>query len=333
MMGYLCQRVWHAALTLVVAVSLVFIAVRALPRNPLLIRFGQHPVPEQFQAMMEAQGWNRPVASQLAQFLTRVVLRADLGESFMRPGERVRDELLQKVPATIELSCAAMLLAIPLGILAGVAAAQWQHQFPDHLCMVMALLGVSVPVFFLGICLVQVFTALPTGNRLPPGTDYQAWTGFVIADAISQGNSKLAQSALRHLCLPAMALSTIPMAIIARITRANMLECLSSDYIRTARAKGVSAFSATWRHAFPNAAIPIVNIAGLQLGTLLTGAVLTETVFNWPGLGRYLVDAVQNSDYAVVQGGALFIAAMFVTLNLVLDLTFVWLDPRLRDAS
>jgi peptide/nickel transport system permease protein len=270
----------------------------------------------------------------LHEFLVRLVTRGDLGYSLARSSERVSDELRRRIPATIELTLAAMLLALPLGVAAGVAAAVWHNRWPDWTCMVGALLGVSVPVFFLGICLRALFTGMPVGFRLPPYVvDFEPWTQFYLLDTLLQGRPDLFASAARHLLLPGLALSSIPAAIIARITRSTMLEVLSLDYVRTARAKGASPWRVVWRHALPNAAPPIVNIAGFQIGLLLSGAVLTETVFDWPGVGKYVVDAVKESDFTVVQAGALVVAGVFVLANLLVDLLYLWLDPRVRVES
>jgi ABC-type dipeptide/oligopeptide/nickel transport system permease component len=325
---FFAARVAQALATMLMAVVLVFFAVRLLPNNPVLARYGQHAVTDRVDAEMKARGWDRPAWEQLVDYLGDVFLRGDLGESFFRPGESVTAELLNKVPATIELTIAALALAIPLGIFAGVVAAVWRGRFPDVFFTTSALLGVSIPVFFLGICLLRAFTNMPTGFRLGFGADFQSTTGFLVPETLLRGRPDLCVDALWHLCLPAIALSTIPMAVIARITRSSMLEVLSADYVRTASSKGASRWRVIWRHAFPNAAVPVVNIAGFQVGALLTGAVLTETVFSWPGMGRYLVEAVKDADYAVVQGGALVIAAVFVSTNLILDGVYLWLDPR-----
>jgi len=224
-----------------------------------------------------------------------------------------------------------MIIAVPFGISFGVAAAVWRNRFPDYFCMIGSLIGVSVPVFFLGICLRAIFTDLPTSQRLPSYVfDFEPLTGLYLIDTLLRGRFELFLSALKHLLLPAIALSSIPTAIIARITRSSMLEVLSADYVRTARAKGNSRWRVVWRHAFPNASVPIVNITGFQIGLLLSGAVLTETVFDWPGMGKYIVDAVPDKDYVVVQAGALVIATIFVMLNLFLDVVYAWLDPRIR---
>jgi peptide/nickel transport system permease protein len=291
-------------------------------------------VPEAVSAEMAKQGWDRPIPVQFASFVTNLVTRGDLGQSFVRPGRSVSADLRRRVPATIELSLAALVLAIPLGIALGVAAAVWRNGPADWLCTGVSLGGVSVPVFFLGILLVTIFSDMPTGRQLPsdlpPESDFESVTGFVIPELILRGRFDLLGEALRHIALPALALSTIPLATIARITRSSMLEVLSADYVRTARAKGNSWWRVVWSHAFPNAAVPVANIAGFQVGMLLTGAVLTESVFSWPGLGTYLVDAVKDVDYAVVQGGSLVVAVLFTGTNLFVDLLHTWLDPRIR---
>ena len=223
-----------------------------------------------------------------------------------------------------------MLIALPVGILAGVAAAVWRNRLPDYLCMSGSLLGVSVPVFFLGICLLYAFPNMPPGWRLPPGLHFSRSTEFVVIESLLRGQLGVFLAAVQHLILPALALSTIPTAYVARITRSSMLDVLAADYVRTARAKGAPPWRVVMRHALPNASIPIANIGGLQVAQLLSGAVLTESVFNWPGLGRYLVQAVQQSDYNVVQGGTLLVAGVFVLVNLLIDLLYAVLDPRVR---
>jgi peptide/nickel transport system permease protein len=330
--GYLARRVVHAAVTLVVAVALVFIAMRSLPGNPLLARFGQHPDADQIERLRRENGWDRPVLVQLGQFFWQVATTGDLGQSLARTNVSVSRELRERIPATIELTVAALLLAIPLGISAGAAAAVWRNRWPDRLSMAASLIGVSVPVFFLAIVLRSVLTGLPTSQRLPPWVlDFETLTGLYLVDTLLRGRLDLFGLAAQHLLLPAVVLSTVPMAVIARITRSSMLEVLSADFIRTARAKGASLWRVVLRHALPSSAVPVTNIAGLQIGLLLSGAVLTETVFDWPGLGQYLAEAViDNKDYVAVQAASIVIAAMFVTLNLVLDLVYVWLDPRIR---
>lgn len=331
MTGYLLRRLFHGLVTIIVAVSLIFIAMRMLPGNPLLAKFGQHPDAEQIQRIIKQQGWDQPIVLQLGRFFYQVVTTGDLGDSIARSNENVSQELRRRIPATIELTLLAMLLAIPIGLGAGIAAAVWRNRWPDRVCMAGSLLGVSVPVFFLGICLRAIFTNMPIGFRLPAFVvDFEPLTGFYLLDTLLQGRFGLFLTAFKHLCLPALALSSIPTAIIARITRSSMLDVLGVDFIRTAKAKGASGWRVVLRHALPNAAPPIVNIAGFQIGLLLSGAVLTETVFDWPGMGKYIVDAVRENDYVIVQAGALVIAGIFVCANLIVDLLYVWLDPRVR---
>lgn len=334
MIRFVLRRLGQALVTMIVAVSLVFLAVRVLPGNPVLARFGQHVDPQQIEKLHREQGWDRPVLVQLVDFFRQVVTTGSFGESLARSNENVADELSHRVPATIELTLASMLLAVPLGLAAGIAAAVWRNRWIDYACMSGSLLGVSVPVFFLGICLRALFPNMPPGFRLPLHVlDFEPITGLYVLDTVLRGRFDLVVPALQHLCLPAIALSSIPMALIARVTRGSMLEVLSADYLRTARAKGNGPWRRVLRHALPNAAVPITNIVGLQTGLLLSGAVLTETVFDWPGLGKYIVDALLVNDYVVVQAGGIVIAALFVTINLGLDLVYLWLDPRLRHAS
>ena len=333
MISYVLRRLGHAAITWLVAVALIFIAMRVLPGNPLLARFGQHPDAAQIERLKRENGWDRPLLVQLGDFYYRLFTTGNLGESIARSGSSISDELAVRMPATVELTFAALCLALPLGILAGVVSAQWRGKWPDALVSTLALVGVSVPIFFLGVVLREVFTGLPTAQRLPPVAEagFTPLTGLYLIDVVLRGRLDLLPSVIAHLLLPAVTLATVPAAAIAKISRGAMLDALHADYIRTAGAKGAAWWRIVWRHALPNAAVPIANIGGLQIGLLLTGAVLTETVFDWPGLGRYLSDAVVNNrDYAVVQAGAIMIAALFAVLNLLLDLLYMWLDPRIR---
>ena len=332
LLPYLLRRLGHALATIFVAVTLVFLAMRALPGNPILARFGQHPDENQIKWLEKQLGWDQPLYVQLGTFYWRLFTQGDMGESIARRNS-VSGELLRCVPATIELTLAALFIAIPCGMAAGTAAAVWKNRWPDRLCTFGSLLGVSVPVFFLAIGLRAFLPWFPVSGRLAAMDQrmFDEITGFYLLDTLLRGEPRLFLSALHHLALPAAALSTIPMAIIARITRGSMLEVLSADYIRTARAKGSNLLRVVLRHALPNAAVPITNIVGLQVGLLLSGAVLTETVFDWPGLGLYVKNAVVgDTDYPAVQGAAIVIATMFVSINFLVDLLFVWLDPRIR---
>jgi ABC-type dipeptide/oligopeptide/nickel transport system permease component len=330
--SYLGWRLVHAAVTVIVAVAMVFIAVRLLPGNPLLARFGQHPDAAQIEKMRKEYGWDRPLLMQLGGFFWQVATTGDLGASLARTDVSVSREIRERFPATIELTLAACLIALPMGVGLGVIAAVWRNRWPDWLCSAGSLLGVSVPVFFLGVCLRIVLTQFPTSQRLPATEfDFVPLTGLYLIDTLLRGRFDLWPIAAQHLFLPALTLSTIPTAIISRVTRSALLDALSADCIRTARAKGCSLWRTVLRHALPTAAPPIANIAGLQVGLLLSGAVLTETVFDWPGMGHYLASAViGDRDYVAVQAGAIVLAALFVAINLLVDLLLVALDPRIR---
>jgi len=328
----LIRRLAQAVVTMLIAVLAIFVAVRVLPANPVIAQFGQHAVPEKIEKEMEERGWNKPLWQQAIAFVGQLA-QGNLGESFARPGEKISTRLSQAVPATLELTFAAMLIAIPLGVAVGTIAALWRSSWPDWISMAIALLGVSIPVFFLAICLIVAFPSMPTGYRLPPGTFHDLHTEFYFFESLLTGQFQMAALSARHLALPAIALSTIPLAVVSRVTRNSMLEVFDADYLRTARAKGASLLRVIVRHAFPNASLSVLNIVGFQLGMLLSGAILTETVFNWPGLGRYVVDAIRDYDYSVVQACALVLAGLFVTLNLTLDVLFLVFDPRLREAG
>ncbi|MHC4597973.1 MAG: ABC transporter permease [Planctomycetota bacterium] len=320
------------ALPVLWGVTLVaFLTVRIAPGGPALAILGEKATAEKIAELNRINGWDRPILVQYGRFLSDVFLRFDFGESYHRR-EKVSDELIQRFPATVELSLAAMLLSVLIGIPAGILAAVKRNSIIDYASMTGALFGVSVPVFFLGLLMLMAFQFLPGGGRLPITVDLDPVTGFVPIDAVLLGEFGVLKAYLRHLLLPAIALSTIPMAVIARMTRSSVLEVLGDDYIRTARAKGLSEKVVVLKHALRAALIPIVTVVGLNFGYLLAGAVLTETVFNWPGLGQYVVHAVLSSDYNPVQGGILLVAGTFVLINLVVDLSYGVIDPRVRVA-
>ncbi len=330
LLAYVGRRLLAAVPVLLGVSFVVFLTIHLLPGDPARAILGEKARPENLARIRHEQGWDRPFLVQYSLFLKRVVTTGSVGRSF-RTGLDIRDEVLRTFPATIELSLAAMILATGLGILAGILAAKWQNRWPDIVSMGISLLGVSIPVFFLGMLLLMAFTpGLPVGGRLPSTIDYDESTHFVIIDALRIGRTDLIPIFLRHLLLPAIALSTVPMAVIARITRTSMIEVLSSDFVRTARAKGLSETRVVLGHAFRNALVPIVTTVGLQFGALLAGAVLTETVFAWPGIGRFVVDAISGRDYIALQGGVLAIAAAFVVVNLAVDVLYAVLDPRVR---
>jgi len=311
---------------------LVFSFVHMIPGDPALTMLGERATPEKVAEVRARLGLDRPIWQQYGLYLKNA-LHGDLGVSIVR-GDPVAGDLLRRFPATVELATAAMLAAIAAGIPIGVASAVWRNSFIDSLARVGALTGVSMPIFWLGLVLAWFFGVqlrlLPTGFRLESGTTFAPWTNFVILDAIAQRNWAVLGDALRHLILPALALATIPVAIIARMTRASMLEVLSQEYIRTAQAKGLSRATVVARHALRNALLPVMTVIGLQVGHLLAGAILTETIFSWPGIGLWVYESIESRDYAIVQGATLFIAVIVVVVNLATDVLYAAVDPRIK---
>lgn len=261
------------------------------------------------------------------------ILSGDLGNS-IQGNIPIANELRRRLPATIELSAFALALAVIIGIPVGVLSAVYRNSIIDTASMTGALIGVSMPIFWLGLLLIYIFSIrlqlLPMVGRLDLGTDLTRITGFLSVDAVIQGNWPALWDVLKHLLMPAVVLSTIPVSIIARITRSSMLEVLGQDYIRTARAKGVIERLVINKHALRNALLPVVTVVGLQLGVLLSGAVLTETIFTWPGIGRWVFDSILKREYPIIQSVTLIVAFMFVTINLLVDVSYAMLNPRIR---
>jgi peptide/nickel transport system permease protein len=311
---------------------LVFVWIRALPGGPAEALLGERATPESIAQIRHQYGLDKPVYVQYWSYL-ETVGRGDLGTSVTtrRP---VTDELKQRFPATIELTVAAMLFALALGIPLGFVAAKRYGSSLDHASLVLSLLGVSIPVFFLAILLKYIFAVklglLPTVGRISALTDLNHPTNFYLLDALLAGDLNAFWDVLEHLMLPAIALGSIPLSIIARITRAAVLDVQNEDYVRTARAKGLSPRDVDERHILRNALLPIVTIIGLQAGLLLSGAVLTETVFAFPGMGTWLVDAIRSRNFPVLQGGILFVSLVFVLVNLLVDVTYALINPRIR---
>lgn len=311
---------------------LVFSFVHLIPGDPAVAMLGERATPEKVAEVRRALGLDRPLHAQYLIYLGKV-LRGDLGTSVVR-GDPVLAELLRRFPATVELAAAAILLAILVGIPVGIVSAVWRNSLVDGIARVWALTGMSMPIFWLGLMLAWFLGVqlrwLPTGFRLGTGTSFEPWTNLVILDSLLQGNWGVFRDALRHLVLPAVALGTIPLAVIARMTRASVLEALSQEYIRTAEAKGLPQAAVVLRHALRNALLPVMTVIGLQVGHLLAGAILTETIFSWPGIGLWVYESIESRDYAVVQGVSLFIAVIFVAVNLATDLLYALADPRIR---
>lgn len=332
MIQYIIKRLLQTIPVLIGVSIIVFAIMRVFSPDPAPIVLGQHATIEATEAWREAHGLNEPIIQQYFTYMGNA-LQGDLGTSYYtkRP---VTQEIFSRFPATVELAIAAILFASFFGILIGTISAVKKNSIFDNLGMLLALIGVSLPIFWLGIMMIIFFSGtlgiLPSGGRLNPLLQPDHVTGFYIIDALLSGDMAALKDAIHHLILPAVALGMYSMAIIARMTRSSMLETLEQDYIRTARAKGISEKSVIIKHGLRNALIPIVTVIGLQLGSLLGGAVLTETVFSWPGIGSYTVNCILKSDFPVVQGVVLLIATIFVFMNLIVDIIYAFLDPRIK---
>ncbi len=311
---------------------LVFAWIRALPGGPAEALLGERATAESIAQIEKQYGLDKPLPVQYVSYL-KTVVQGDFGTS-ITTRQPVTEEIKRRFPATVELALAAGIFAIMLGIPLGFLAAKRHGGVLDHASLVGSLLGISIPVFFLGIILKYIFAVelglLPTVGRISVLIDVDHPTGFYVLDAILAGNMEALWDTLKHLVLPAIALGSIPLAIIARITRAAVLDVQNEDYVRTARAKGMSPGIVDRRHVLRNALLPISTIIGLQVGLLLSGAVLTETVFAWPGMGTWLVDAIDSRNFPVLQGGILFLAVIFVFVNLIVDVSYAIINPRIR---
>jgi peptide/nickel transport system permease protein len=312
--------------------TLVFLLVR-LSGDPVLAMLGDKASPARVAEKRHQLGMDRPLPAQYVAFLGNVAT-GDLGDS-ERTDRAVTDDLRDYFPATVELTLAAMLIAIVVGMTLGTMAAVRRNGLFDGASMVLALVGVSVPIFWLALIALKVLGQqaglFPVDGRLSAATHLVPMTGIFTLDSLLRGDLGTFADACGHLVLPACILATVPMAIITRMTRASVLETLNRDYVRTARAKGLGERAVVIRHALRNALVPIVTVIGLHFGLLLGGAVLTETVFGWPGLGKYTVDSVKNRDINSVQGALLLMATTFVVVNLLVDVLYSFLDPRIRE--
>ncbi|MDA8228163.1 MAG: ABC transporter permease, partial [Desulfitobacterium hafniense] len=321
MLKYILKRILMLIPVLIGVSIIVFLIMRVFSPDPAPIVLGQHATQEAAEAWRQANGLNDPIYLQYLHFL-KGALTGDLGTSYYTKTPVIK-EIMARFPATIELAVVAIILASFFGILIGVISAVKKNSIFDNFGMMLALVGVSMPIFWLGILLIILFSGslhwLPSSGRIDPLLQPVRITGFYLIDSLISGNVYAFKDALRHLILPASALAMYSMAIITRMTRSSMLETLQQDYIRTARAKGIGEGKVIYKHALRNGLIPIVTVIGLQLGSLLGGAVLTETVFSWPGIGAYTVASILKSDFPVVQGVVLLVAAIFVMINLIVD--------------
>jgi peptide/nickel transport system permease protein len=311
---------------------IVFGFIHLIPGDPAVTMLGERATPERVQEVRIQLGLDQPLYTQYGIYVGKI-LRGDLGTSILR-GDPVLHDLMRRFPATVELALSAILIAVLIGIPAGIVSAVWRNSIFDGCSRLIALTGVSMPIFWLGLMLAWVFGVmlgwLPTGFRLGTSITLTPVTHFNLLDSLITGNGAAFTASLRHLVLPAVALSTIPMAVINRMTRASLLEVLSQDYIRTAEAKGLPQRGVILRHAMRNALLPVMTVTGLQVGRLLSGAILTETIFSWPGIGLWIYEAIQARDYPIVQGATLFIATIFVLVNLLTDCLYAIVDPRIK---
>jgi len=332
MKWYITKRILMLIPVLLGVSILAFSLIRLAPGDPAVTIAGQHASSQVISAIREKYGLDKPLTTQYWVWLKQV-LKGDLGRSIVS-NEYVIREIFERFPNTIELTMLSMIFAVIIGCIAGIVSASRQYSVFDYSFMGLAIFGVSMPVFWLGIMLMMIFGVwlrwLPISGRISMMISFHRITGFYLLDSLIAGNFAAFISSLRYLILPSVALSTIPMATIARVTRSSMLEVLRQDFIRTERAKGLSERMVIYKHAVRNAMIPVITVIGLNFGLLLAGAILTETVFSWPGIGRYVVNAVGMRDYPVVQGCVLFFALMFVIVNLITDIVYVYIDPRIH---
>ncbi|MEW6704845.1 MAG: ABC transporter permease subunit [Pseudomonadota bacterium] len=342
MLGFLLRRVALVVPTFLGITLLAFSLIHLIPGDPVQVMAGERRLdPEFHKQVLHQLGLDLPLWQQYLNYLGKAV-RLDLGESFVTH-EPVWSEFTKLFPATLELSLCAIVFATVLGLLAGVLAAIKRGSWLDHGVMGLSLTGFSMPIFWWGLLLIMFFSvglrdiapewALPVSGRMALEFDIAPRTGFMLVDAWLSGEEGALKSALSHLVLPSIVLGTIPLAVIARMTRSSMLEVLREDYVRTAKAKGLSPARIVFVHALRNALVPVITVIGLQVGTLLAGAVLTETIFSWPGIGKWLIDAIARRDYPVVQGGILIVATLVILVNLLVDLMYGLVNPRIRHAK
>jgi peptide/nickel transport system permease protein len=332
MLQYTIRRLLQLIPVLLGMTFIVFMIIRAIPGNPAQVILGQQATKEAIEALTKELGLDKPWYTQYFNYLAGL-FQGDLGTS-IRTSTPVTEEIWPYLAATIELSLAAMIIAVFIGVNAGIISAWFQNSWFDYVAMVLALVGVSMPIFWLGLMEQWIFgielNLLPTFGREDVLNPVTAVTHLYVLDTMINGQYDQLVGVLKHLVLPSVALATIPMAIIARMTRSSMLEVMRSDYIRTARAKGMRMFWVVYKHSLKNAVIPILTVIGLQMGLLLGGAILTETIFGWPGIGRYIYDAISFRDYPVIQSGILVVATIFVFINLIVDLLYAAIDPRIK---
>jgi len=332
---FLLLRLALVAPTFVGATLISFAFIRVLPGDPILLMAGERGIdPARHAQLMHELGFDRPIWAQYLHYLGEL-FEGDLGKSIVTR-ESVAHEFFTLFPATVELSLAAILFAVLIGLPAGIIAAVKRGRLIDFTVMAVSLTGYSMPIFWLGLMMIILFSVTlgltPVSGRISVMFFFEPVTGFMLIDSLLSGQKGAFRSALSHLILPAICLGTVPMAVIARQTRSAMLEVLGEDYVRTARAKGLAPWRVVGVHALRNALIPVVTVIGLQVGVLLGGAILTETIFSWPGVGKWMVDSIFRRDYPAVQGGLFLVALIVIVVNLSVDLLYGLINPRIRHA-
>jgi|SRR5690625_312488 len=332
MFAYIVRRLLLLIPVLFGMSVITFAIIHFIPGNPARVILGEGATPSAVAELEENLGLNKPYIVQYGNYITNI-LQGDLGTS-LKSKKAISEEIFPHLIATIELTFFAMIFATFVGVNAGIISAWKQNSWFDILAMVIALFGISMPVFWLALTEQWIFAQkldwFPAFGREPSGNPIEPITHFYVLDSLLHGDFNRAMTVLKHLFLPAIALGTIPMAIIARMTRSSMLEVMSSDYIRTVRAKGAGQLLIIYKHCLKNATIPVLTVIGLQSGVLLGGAILTETIFSWPGIGRYVFEAINYRDYPVIQSGILVIAFFFVIINLLVDILYTYIDPRIK---
>jgi dipeptide transport system permease protein len=335
-LNFLLKRLALLLPTFIGITLAAFFLIRLVPGDPIEVMVGERKLDAQAHARLVTQlGLDQPLLVQYGRYLLQTV-SGDLGMSIVSR-EPVSREFAALFPATIELALAALALALAVGVTLGAFAALNRGKWIDQGVMGLATLGYSMPIFWWGLVLIMVFSVdlglTPVSGRIAIEYDIEARTGFMLIDSLLSGEAGAFTSALRHLLLPALVLGTVPMAVIARMTRSSLLEVLREDFMRAARAKGLSPWRVVVVHGLRNALIPVITVVGLQTGALLGGAVLTETIFSWPGIGKWLIDSIGRRDYPVVQAGILISALTFIAANLIVDLLYGVADPRIRDRT
>jgi dipeptide transport system permease protein len=333
MLNFILRRLFTFIPTFIGVSIVSFLFIRLLPGDPILLMAGERGMTdERYATLMTQFGFDQSLLSQYWNYLTGI-LQGDLGLSF-RTKRPVWDEFFALFPATLELSLCAIFFAVFLGIPAGIVAAVNRGKWPDQALMTTALVGYSMPIFWWALLLIIFFSGMlgwtPVSGRISLMFFFPTDTGFMLIDSFRSGQAGAFASAVEHLILPTVVLGTIPLAVIARQTRSAMLEVLSEDYVRTAKAKGLSPRRVNGLHALRNAMIPVITVIGLSVGTLMAGAILTETIFSWPGIGKWMVEGISSRDYTAVQGGLLMIAVIVMVVNLIVDVLYGFINPKIR---